>query len=133
MLKKQILMATYITTLNLKPQTYENHTNRFPTLADSHPQGLRQLQPTRQIRNHQGLVRQLDPARSNPSSQKRLVMEWIKCSERMPELGEPVLIFTTDMNQFMGWLENRHLWSYEHQSWFLSEVSHWMPLPPNPF
>ena len=59
--------------------------------------------------------------------------KWIKCSERLPELGEPVLIFTTDMNQFMGWLENRHLWSYEHQSWFLSEVSHWMPLPPNPF
>ncbi len=58
--------------------------------------------------------------------------KWIKCSERLPELGEPVLIFTTDMNQFMGWLENRHLWSYEHQSWFLSEVTHWMPLPNRP-
>jgi len=93
---------------------------------------VRQLQPTRQIRNHQALVRQLDPARSHPSSQKRLTMEWIKCSERLPEQGEPVLIFTTDMNQFMAWLGHDRWW-YEHQTWFLIEVSHWMPLPPNPF
>ncbi len=72
MLKKQILMATYIMTLNLKPQTHENYTYRFPTLATAYPQGVRQLQPPRQIRNHQALVRQLDPARSYPPSQKRL-------------------------------------------------------------
>ena len=70
--KKQILMATYTTTLNHKPQTYENHTNRLQTLATAHPQGVRQLHQTRPFRNHQGLVRQLDPARSYPSSQKRL-------------------------------------------------------------
>ncbi len=117
---------------NDKPQTHENHTNRFPTLADSHPQGVRQLQPARQIRNHQGLVRQLDPARSNPPSQKRLVMEWVKCLDRMPKRYEPVLIFTTDMNQAYAWLGDGR-WYYEHQTWFLTEVSHWMPLPPNPF
>jgi len=93
---------------------------------------MRQLQPPRQIRNHQGLVRQLDPARSNPSSQKSLTMEWVKCSDRLPEPGEPVLIFTTDMNQAYAWLGDGR-WYYEHQTWFLTEVSHWMPLPPNPF
>jgi hypothetical protein len=78
------------------------------------------------------LVRQLDPARSNPSSQKRLTMEWVKCLDRMPEPYEPVLIFTTDMNQAYAWLGDGR-WYYEHQTWFLIEVSHWMPLPPNPF
>jgi hypothetical protein len=62
-----------------------------------------------------------------------MTMEWVKCSDRLPEPGELVLIFTTDMYLFMGWLENGHLWCYEHQTWFLTEVSHWMPLPPNPF
>jgi len=52
MLNKQILMATYIMTLNLKPQTHENHTDRFQTLADSHPQGMRQLPNPRPLRNH---------------------------------------------------------------------------------
>ena len=115
-----------------KPQTHENHTNRFPTLAIAYPQGVRQLQPPRQIRNHQALVRKLDSARSYPPSQKRLTMEWIKCLDRMPTPYEPVLIFTTDMNQAYAWLYN-DLWWYEHQTWFLTEVSHWMPLPPNPF
>ncbi len=119
-------------TLPTKPQPHENHTNRFPTLATPHPQGVRQLQPTRQKRNHQGLVRQLDPARSYPPSQKRLTMEWIKCLDRMPTPYEPVLIFTTDRNQAYAWLGDGR-WYYEHQTWFLTEVSHWMPLPPNPF
>ena len=70
--KKQILMATYTTTLNPKPQTHETNPNRFPTLATAYPQGVRQLQPPRQKRNHQALVRQLDTARSHPSSEKRL-------------------------------------------------------------
>jgi hypothetical protein len=115
-----------------KPQPHENHTYRFPTLATAYPQGVRQLQPTRQIRNHQALVRQLDPAWSHPSSQKRLTMEWVKCLDRMPTPYEPVLIFTTDMNQAYAWLGDGR-WYYEHQTWFLTEVSHWMPLPPNPF
>ena len=59
-------------TLPTKPQTHENHTHRLPTLATAHPQGVRQLLKTRPLRNHQALVRQLDPARSYPSSQKRL-------------------------------------------------------------
>jgi hypothetical protein len=59
-------------------------------------------------------------------------MEWIKCLDRMPTPYEPVLIFTTDMNQAYAWLGDGR-WYYEHQTWFLTEVSHWMPLPPNPF
>jgi hypothetical protein len=50
----------------------------------------------------------------------------------MPTPYEPVLIFTTDMNQALAWLGDGR-WYYEHQTWFLTEVSHWMPLPPNPF
>ena len=33
MLKRQILMATYIMTLNLKPQTYENHDTKRKSMA----------------------------------------------------------------------------------------------------
>jgi len=58
--------------------------------------------------------------------------KWIKCSDRMPEQDTPVLIYTSDMYLAMAWLSNNR-WYYEHQTWFLTEVSHWMPLPPNPF
>ena len=93
---------------------------------------MRELQPPRPLRNHQALVRQLDPAWSHPPIQKRLVMEWVKCLDRMPEPYEPVLIFTTDMNQAYAWLGDGR-WDCEHESWFLTEVLYWMPLPPNPF
>jgi hypothetical protein len=31
------------------------------------------------------------------------------------------------MNQAYAWLGDAR-WYYEHQTWFLTEVSHWMPL-----
>jgi hypothetical protein len=59
-------------------------------------------------------------------------MEWVKCLDRMPTPYEPVLIFTTDMNQAFAWLGDGR-WECEHETWFLTEVLYWMPLPPNPF
>jgi hypothetical protein len=72
------------------------------------------------------------PDKSETIKPKTPDMEWIKCLDRMPTPYEPVLIFTTDMNQALAWLGDGR-WYYEHQTWFLIEVSHWMPLPPNPF
>ena len=69
----------------------------------------------------------------------RLVEErsrkWIKCSEGMPEEATPVVICTTDGYLAMASLElygGRIRWSWEHESWFLSEVTHWMPLSNRP-
>ena len=132
MLKKQILMATYTTTLNPKPQTHENHTHRFPTLADSHPQGMRQLPKARPFRNHPPMASELRPARPYPPSQKRLTMQWIKCSERMPTGNDPVLVYIRDGYQIIAFKEPDR-WVWEGESWFLSEGMYWMPLPPNPF
>ena len=61
--------------------------------------------------------------------------KWIKCSEGMPEEATPVVICTTDGYLAMASLElygGRIRWSWEHESWFLSEVTHWMPLSNRP-
>ena len=126
------LLLTRLFVKPTKPQTHENHTNRLQTLATAHPQGMRELHQTRPLRNHQGLVRQLDPARSYPSSQKRMKMEWIKCSERMPTGNHPVLVYIRDGYQIIAFKEPDR-WVWEGESWFLSEGMYWMPLPPNPF
>ena len=115
-----------------KPQTHENHTDRLQTLADSHPQGVRELHQARPLRNHPPMEGQLHPARTYHPSQKRLTMEWIKCSERMPTGNDPVLVYIRDGYQIIAFKEKTH-WVWEGESWFLSEGIYWMPLPPNPF
>jgi hypothetical protein len=59
-------------------------------------------------------------------------MEWIKCSDRMPEDGEEVMTFG-DWGRQQG--------TYVHNFWRLcggdniaspDDVTHWMPLPEAP-
>jgi hypothetical protein len=78
------------------------------------------------------MASELHPARTNPSSQKRLTMTWIKCSERMPTGNDPVLVYIRDGYQIIAFKEPDR-WVWEGESWFLSEGLYWMPLPPNPF
>lgn len=64
--------------------------------------------------------------------------QWIKCSERMPEEGEDVIVYD-DLKQVH---EGFYLRYGEHVSWdiysykpsYYDEVSvtHWMPLPEPP-
>ena len=117
---------------NDNPQPHENHTHRFPTLATAHPQGVRQLQPPRQIRNDQALVRQLDPARSYPPSQKRLTMEWIRPQDQMPKEGEVVLVCNEiGLKSVASYDTYYNEWNCDC-SWWPREVAYWMPIPQPP-
>lgn len=68
--------------------------------------------------------------------------EWIKCSERMPKVGKPVLLWRSDDECFeIGWLNQRQsafdLEGYWEESshWRdvgIKDVTHWMPLPSPP-
>lgn len=75
-------------------------------------------------------------------------MNWIKTSDRLPDLGEEVLFFADDMVQIGSFVicvgptapgytptEETMLWrgSMENESkYFPDEVKYWMPLPQNP-
>lgn len=66
-------------------------------------------------------------------------MNWVKCSERLPELGVKVLIATVDKD---FWVAERNdwdgkedcEWSWDHGFNDLEpdRVTHWMPLPEPP-
>lgn len=76
--------------------------------------------------------------------------EWIKCNERLPKVGMPVLYFQTWPEDTMfncradplksthigiGGLKFERTWvKYEHQynDCLLKHVTHWMPLPEVP-
>lgn len=53
--------------------------------------------------------------------------EWISVSDRLPEIGKPVLGFEGD-NRMTVWVINSH----EEYPLFSEYVTHWMPLPPAP-
>ena len=63
--------------------------------------------------------------------------EWIKCSERMPEPGQPVLVVSS-----MGGVVQNNVYEWDGMTWcdFRADYgehaqgvfSHWMPLPEPP-
>lgn len=65
------------------------------------------------------------------------MIKWIKCSERMPELGKPVLVVSS-----MGSVVQNNVYEWDGVTWcdFWAEYgehakevfSHWMPLPEAP-
>lgn len=59
--------------------------------------------------------------------------EWIKCSERMPEVMKDVLLFDRG-NMTVGWLEmgERKFYFTWGGRCSMSGISHWMPLPEPP-
>lgn len=54
-------------------------------------------------------------------------MEWISVSDRLPEIGKPVLGSEGD-NRMTVWVINSH----EEYPLFSGYVTHWMPLPEPP-
>lgn len=73
-------------------------------------------------------------------------MEWIKCSDRMPEHYVPVLIVYIECDGtlmvYSGMLDSEdeddlfwHMWGYanhENKIIELNKITHWMPLPELP-
>jgi hypothetical protein len=60
-------------------------------------------------------------------------MQWIKCSERMPNTGM-VVLFARPCVVHFGWLvTSGNYWRDESGSWVpLADVTHWQPLPEPP-
>ena len=88
------------------------------------------MQQARPLRNYQGVVRELDPARKNPPSQKRMTMPWIRPQDQMPEFDEPVLITDIEGLQIVAWRDRyTGKWHSENHSWFTHEVLCYMPIP----
>lgn len=56
--------------------------------------------------------------------------EWISVKERLPEIGELVLIFVSTETYFLARLKHGNFFSYGEQQWRLNEVSHWKELMP---
>lgn len=63
-------------------------------------------------------------------------MEWIKCSERMPETGDDVLVYCPDTNeQFVAvtWDGSTDFQYARYETVnIVCEPTHWMPLPEPP-
>ena len=60
-----------------------------------------------------------------------VLMEWIKCSDRLPEKGKKVLMFSDII--WMGFINKRGHWVDWHD-WNKPDypVTHWQPLPEKP-
>lgn len=70
---------------------------------------------------------------------KLKAFEWIPVGERLPEVGEKVLVmFSKIGNSLIGKLYNDNVWSVYYsdgesaQSIKSEQITHWMPLPPSP-
>lgn len=70
-------------------------------------------------------------------------MNWILCSERMPESQEEVLFYVPPAQYctsgvYCGhWYKDTDTWSvaydmYEGDNWAAKYVTHWMPMPEEP-
>lgn len=57
--------------------------------------------------------------------------DWIKCSERMPQNDDTVLILTGYM-QTAYWCAEENQWNWGDEYWFPEVVTHWQPLPAPP-
>ena len=61
---------------------------------------------------------------------QRSMSEWIPVNERLPEIGQKVLVSTkrTVFTQvFKGVYSEPNVWHWEHNS--IKEITAWMPLP----
>ncbi len=57
-------------------------------------------------------------------------MKWIKTEDRLPEIGELVIIYTGKKST----LGNRYIrhgwcWHFDNRRYPQNSVTHWMPLP----
>ncbi len=64
-------------------------------------------------------------------------MEWIKCSDRLPELYEAVLFWDNyykgiHVGSYGEGDDEDFIWAGEEGIYDLDDISHWMPLPEPP-
>lgn len=63
-------------------------------------------------------------------------MEWIKCSERMPEIPyqqDQLIVYTDSMIVMAAWYNKVYdVFKDEHNGCAIPDVTHWMPLPEPP-
>ncbi len=65
-------------------------------------------------------------------------MEWIKCSDRLPEDRIDVLVYNGEACSVSSYLKEfynkfgYHEWSHNEEQFNYNEVTHWMPLPQPP-
>lgn len=63
-------------------------------------------------------------------------MEWIKCSEKMPEVGQKILTYTPSEGEYMmgEYDEPESVYIYVGGGFVggYSQFTHWMPLPQPP-
>ena len=83
------------------------------------------------VKSIKELYAQLDAANKRIAELEAAQQWWISVDERLPEVGQWVLVLIdaeTLVFQFMG-----GSWRYEDKYIFdVSDVTHWMPLPPPP-
>lgn len=78
-------------------------------------------------------------------AEERENMEWIKCSEKLPQKETPVLIVYAGtirvgqlLTEYPTWEETFKAYKYwddpekDGQDWEWNDVTHWMPLPEPP-
>lgn len=62
-------------------------------------------------------------------------MKWISVKDKLPELGEKVLVYTTGNNMYTGWINSENTFTVVSGSHGFVDsytVTHWMPLPEPP-
>ena len=57
---------------------------------------------------------------------------WISVEERLPELGDSVLLYTYSDRQCVGWRDQDGWWHTHAYVYDPEAVTHWMPLPEAP-
>jgi hypothetical protein len=58
---------------------------------------------------------------------------WIPVEERLPEQNEPVLIYTEMIGRHVASIDEEGEWFCDYGGeWLFPNVTHWMPLPPEP-
>lgn len=71
--------------------------------------------------------------KAKKTNKTNVVMEWIKVSERLPELGERVLVCEKDFGVQVGHLDIKVKWQFSYSSFpSVIKITHWMPLPNPP-
>lgn len=67
-------------------------------------------------------------------------MKWVKCSDALPIMDTQVIVFVLNKNGKHGMMDMVYFhgkdsydpWFYGDGSYALEDVTHWMPLPPEP-